>query len=126
LAIPGGTPIVAAFFTVQHGAGNGLNTIAKGTLSLALFGPGGYGARLGLLAVSHRLATAAGPFVFALVLDGYGALVAIGLSATLSLVALAALLRIGRAGCSCPGPSHKHHRNTRFALSSRLSIFGIM
>ena len=47
LAILGGTPIVAAGFAVLHGAGNGLITIAKGTLPLALFGPAGYGARLG-------------------------------------------------------------------------------
>ena len=40
-----GQPTVLAF----HGAGNGILTIAKGTLPLVLFGPQGYGARLGLL-----------------------------------------------------------------------------
>jgi hypothetical protein len=97
LSVLGGTPLAAASFAVLHGAGNGLIIIAKGTLPLALFGPEGYGARLGLLAVSQRLMTAAGPFSFALVLEGYGVHAAIALSATLSLVAFAALLRIGWA-----------------------------
>jgi hypothetical protein len=40
---------VAAVFAVLHGAGNGILTIAKGTLPLVLFGPQGYGARQGWL-----------------------------------------------------------------------------
>ncbi len=35
----------ALLFTVLHGAGNGILTIAKGTLPLVIFGPHGYGAR---------------------------------------------------------------------------------
>jgi len=34
-------------FAVLHGAGNGLLTIAKGTVPLAIFGPVGYGLRNG-------------------------------------------------------------------------------
>ena len=37
-----GVPGIIAF-ALLHGAGNGMITIAKGTLPLALFGPGGYG-----------------------------------------------------------------------------------
>ena len=36
-------PAGAAAFAVLHGAGNGMITIAKGTLPLAIFGPAGYG-----------------------------------------------------------------------------------
>jgi hypothetical protein len=36
-------------FTLLHGAGNGLLTIAKGTVLLAIFGPTGYGLRSGIL-----------------------------------------------------------------------------
>ena len=36
-------------FAVLHGAGNGLLTIAKGTVPLAIFGPVGYGLRSGIL-----------------------------------------------------------------------------
>jgi MFS family permease len=46
----------AMLFAILHGAGNGVLTIAKGTLPLALFGPQGYGERQGLLMVPARLA----------------------------------------------------------------------
>src|SRR5262249_17928026 len=35
-------PVMAIPFVLLHGAGNGMLTIARGTLPLALFGPGGY------------------------------------------------------------------------------------
>ncbi len=64
----------AAFaFAILHGAGNGVMTIAKGTLPLALFGPAGYGLRQGLLAAPARLAQAGAPILFGLALDGWGA-----------------------------------------------------
>ncbi len=34
-------------FALLHGAENGIRTIAKGTLPLALFGAAGYGRRIG-------------------------------------------------------------------------------
>jgi len=37
-----------------HGAGNGLLTIAKGTVPLAIFGPVGYGLRSGILGAPAR------------------------------------------------------------------------
>lgn len=52
-----GAPL-AALFVIFHGAGNGILTIAKGTLPLVLFGPQGYGARQGLLMVPARMAQA--------------------------------------------------------------------
>ena len=84
-------PAGVALFAVLHGAGNGMITIAKGTLPLAIFGPDDYGLRTGILSVPARLALAAAPFVFGLLLDNIGAS-AIVLSAGLSLAALAALL----------------------------------
>jgi MFS family permease len=38
-------PVGINFFAILHGAGNGMLTIANGTLPLALFGPNGYGKR---------------------------------------------------------------------------------
>ena len=67
----------AAFaFTILHGAGNGILTIAKGTLPLVLFGPVGYGYRQGLIVAPSRFAQAAAPFLMALAIDrlGQGAL----------------------------------------------------
>ncbi|MFN7000413.1 MAG: MmgE/PrpD family protein, partial [Elioraea tepidiphila] len=62
----------AAPFALLHGAGNGIMTIAKGTLPLVLFGPAGYGQRQGWLALPARLAQAAAPVAFALLLAGFG------------------------------------------------------
>ncbi len=42
-------PAAAVAFTIFYGAGNGLLTIARGTVPLAVFGPHGYGERTGLL-----------------------------------------------------------------------------
>lgn len=91
LGICGGLPVAAAGFALLHGAGNGMITIAKGTLSLAIFGPLGYGLRQGQLSMLARSMQAFAPFAFGLVLDSYGARTAIALSAVLSLIALGAL-----------------------------------
>ena len=79
-----------ALFTVLHGAGNGILTIAKGTLPLVLFGPAGYGARQGLMMVPARVAQAFAPVLFGMLLDGVGA-AAVWLTALLGLAALTAL-----------------------------------
>jgi hypothetical protein len=42
-------------FVLLHGVGNGMLTIARGTLPLALFGAAGYGLRTGLLAAPARI-----------------------------------------------------------------------
>jgi predicted MFS family arabinose efflux permease len=97
LGIFGGLPLAAAGYALLHGAGNGMITIAKGTLPLAIFGPRGYGLRQGLLSVLARGMQALAPFAFGLVLDGFGVRAAIALSAALSLVALGALFAM-RAG----------------------------
>jgi MFS family permease len=64
---------VAALFALLHGAGNGILTIAKGTLPLVLFGAHAYGARQGWLMLPARLMQALAPFAFGLVLDRWGA-----------------------------------------------------
>jgi MFS family permease len=60
-------------FTVLHGAGNGVLTIARGTVPLAVFGPKNYGYRLGLLGAPARVAQAGAPLLFGLLIDRYGA-----------------------------------------------------
>ena len=87
-----GAPAAAAF-ALLHGAGNGILTIAKGTLPLALFGTAGYGHRQGLLMMPARLAQALSPWLFGLLLARFGA-AALWFSAALGLSALAALLLI--------------------------------
>ena len=78
-------------FAVLHGAGNGLLTIAKGTLPLAIFGPAGYGLRSGILGAPARATQAASPLLFGLLMDYIGIGV-IAVSASLSLSAFVALL----------------------------------
>ena len=70
LAWAGGAGSVA--FTLLHGAGNGILTIAKGTLPLVLFGSLGYGLRQGMLMVPARVAQAFAPLLFGLLLDHWG------------------------------------------------------
>lgn len=63
----------ATSFAVLHGAGNGILTIANGTLPLSIFGPAGYGFRQGVLMAPARFVQACAPFLFALLLARYGA-----------------------------------------------------
>ena len=88
LALAGGG--AAGVFAVFYGAGNGILTIARGTLPLAIFGPQNYGYRLGLIGAPARIAQAAAPLAFGLLIDAMGSRVLIVASA-LSLSALCAL-----------------------------------
>jgi hypothetical protein len=57
---------------------------------LAIFGPSGFGLRTGLLSVPARLAVAAAPFLFGLLLDRVG-IFAVLLTVGLNLAAFASL-----------------------------------
>ena len=83
----------ATVFAILHGAGNGILTIAKGTLPLVIFGPARYGLRQGILSAPARLGQAGAPFLFALLMERYG-VSALLLSITLALAGLAALLAL--------------------------------
>jgi predicted MFS family arabinose efflux permease len=90
--LSGGGPIAAGAFALLHGAGNGLLTIAKGTLPLEIFGPIGYGLRSGLIGAPARATQAIAPFLFSMVLDAGGPRMALLLSSSMTLAALAGLL----------------------------------
>jgi predicted MFS family arabinose efflux permease len=62
----------ASAFTLTHGLGSGAITIAKGTLPLALFGPGGYGLRQGVIQAPARVLQACAPLIFGLAVERYG------------------------------------------------------
>jgi MFS family permease len=59
-------------FTVMLGASQGVITIVRGAVPLALFGAEGYGAVLGLIATPILLVNAFSPTVFALIVDQIG------------------------------------------------------
>lgn len=81
---------VAAVFAMLHGAGNGVLTIATGTLPLALFGSKGYGMRQGLLMSPARFFQALAPWLFGLWIEAWG-LAALWISAGLGFAALITL-----------------------------------
>src|SRR6201999_471700 len=80
-------------FAIFHRAGNGVITIARGTLPLAIFGPQNYGYRLGLIGAPARMTQAAAPLLFGFLIDAMGSRVLI-ISSLLSLTAVAALLML--------------------------------
>src|SRR5882724_8223033 len=80
----------ASVFALFHGAGNGILTIARGTLPLSIFGPENYGYRLGIIGAPARMAQAAAPLLFSLLIDIMGSRVLI-VSSALRLAALLAL-----------------------------------
>ncbi len=59
-------------FTLLLGASQGVITIVRGALPLALFGAKGYGAVLGLIATPILLINAFSPTIFALIVDQVG------------------------------------------------------
>jgi predicted MFS family arabinose efflux permease len=80
----------ASVFALFYGSGNGILTIARGTLPLAIFGPENYGYRLGIIGAPARMAQAAAPLLFGLLIEVMGARVLI-VSSALSIAALLAL-----------------------------------
>ena len=87
----------ATVFVLLHGAGNGLLTIARGTLPLTLFGAAGYGLRTGLLTAPSRILQSGAPILFGLMLDRFGPHAALLLSGTLMTLSLGALLLVSPA-----------------------------
>lgn len=99
--IAGGS-FFAPVFAVLYGAGNGIITIARGTLPLALFGPVGFGKRVGMISLPSRLTGAAAPLLLGLMVEhiGRGAL---WISALASVSAFFALFLL-HAGPPSPAP----------------------
>jgi MFS family permease len=87
-------PAAAIPFVLLHGAGNGMLTIARGTLPLALFGPAGYGLRTGILSAPARILQGGAPLLFGLVLDNGGPIAALLLSGSLVGLSFLALFTL--------------------------------
>ena len=102
LAVAGGA--ASGAFAIFFGMGNGILTIARGTLPLAIFGPKDYGYRLGLIGAPARMAQAIAPLAFGLLIDLIGIKVLI-VSSALSLSALLALCLLrSDPGRAAPDP----------------------
>ncbi len=83
----------AMAFAVLHGLGNGILTIAVGTLPLLFFGAKGYGQRQGFLMVPARIVQAASPVLFGLAVERL-CVGALWVSACLGVAACLALTRL--------------------------------
>jgi hypothetical protein len=72
LMFSGGDLRAVVAFTLLMGASQGVITIVRGAVPLALFGATGYGAVLGVLSTPILIVNAASPTLFALIVDGWG------------------------------------------------------
>jgi MFS family permease len=95
-AIFGISAITAGVFVIMFGAANGLMTIARGTLPLALFGPAGYGHLVGRLAAPALAVQASAPIAMALVIERISDPAALALTAGFIAVAFVCFLSIRR------------------------------
>lgn len=84
-----GFPVIAAAL-IFYGAGIGIESIARGTLPLAVFGEDRYASIMGRIAMPSLIMQAAAPSLGALLIDVYGAHAA--LAALLSLALINVLL----------------------------------
>lgn len=96
LAVLGFSAPVAAVFAVMFGGANGLITITRGALPLALFGASGYGALMGRLAAPFLVMQAAAPLVMAFVVERFSDPGALALAAAFALAGLICFFLIRR------------------------------
>lgn len=87
-----GPAVAACLFAVLFGMSNGIMTINRGTLPLAIFGPDGYAALLGWLAVPVLLAQAAAPTITAPLVTHMPSAEIFGAAGILATIALFLLL----------------------------------
>ncbi len=98
-------PLVLAAATVIYGAANGLTTIVRGAVPLALFGHAGYATTLGRIAAPGLITASVAPLAFAWVLESFGVRAGLGLLAAVSLAGLAGMLWLARRPFGTPaGP----------------------
>jgi MFS family permease len=96
LALFGISVPVAAAFALMFGGANGLVTITRGAVPLALFGASGYGRLIGRLAGPFLLVQAAAPLVMAFVVDRASDPAALALAAGFAAAALVCFILIRR------------------------------
>lgn len=94
LAVFGLSVVVAAAFMMLLGLCNGLMTLSRGTVPLALFGASGYGRLIGRIAGPALIVQSAAPLVVAFIAERTGDLTAIALTGALAAVSLACFLAV--------------------------------
>ncbi|MFN3482793.1 MFS transporter [Rhabdaerophilum calidifontis] len=96
LQVSGGGVGLGGLFAALYGISNGLLTIARGALVLAMFGTRGYGERLNRVTVAQNAAGAVAPILGGFLLDRLGAPMVVSLMFATALVSLALMLLLRR------------------------------
>jgi hypothetical protein len=78
---------LAAVFAIMYGMANGLLTIARGTVPLALFGAAGYGILMGRIGGPYLVVQAVAPVVLTYVADRASDAIGLALVAGFAAVA---------------------------------------
>ena len=91
ISMPTGFP-----FAIMFGAANGLITITRGAVPLALFGSVGYGRTIGRIARAALIVTAVAPVVVAFVAEHTSDAIALGVAAACATIALVCFTLIRR------------------------------
>lgn len=86
--------VLALLGAALYGAGNGILTIIRGTLPLALFGQEGYAIRMGLLGRPIMIALAFGPLISAFILEKWGINILLIILIFLVFIALLGTLKL--------------------------------
>ena len=87
---------VAVVFAIMFGVANGLITIARGAVPLALFGATGYGRIVGRIAGPSLIVTAVAPVVLAFVIERASDPVALAVAAAFAVISLICFLLVRR------------------------------
>ncbi len=110
LLVAGGNLQLVVAFTLLMGASQGVVTIVRGAVPLALFGAAGYGAVLGVIATPILVVNAVSPTLFAMIVDRWGwhnaqiVLVAVAAASCLAMEVMSRWYERNRGGPH-PGPA---------------------
>jgi hypothetical protein len=96
LALAGVSIWTAALFAVSYGAANGVMTVARGGLTLMLFGTAGYGRVLGRIGRIAQILQALAPFTLAFMIEQWSDRAVLGMAACGTLLALSCFLALRR------------------------------
>jgi hypothetical protein len=96
LAVLGISALTAGLFMIMFGMANGLITIARGTVPLALFGASGYGALIGRIAGPFLLMQAVAPLALAYVAERTADYAVLGATFGLALIAFVCFAALRR------------------------------
>jgi MFS family permease len=89
---------VAATFMILLGLGNGLTTICRGTVPLALFGPRGYGRVIGRIAGPSLIVQSSAPPIVAFVAEHVNDMAALAFTSVFAAASFGCFLAVRRSG----------------------------